>query len=227
MESLFDFSPFVKEAGNVWAAFWATIRLATMAGALSVLLGTVLAAMRVAPTSVLRTAGTVYVGIFRNTPLTLVLVFVGTGLSDTLQLKVSHNNDVNVYWLSVIGLSAYTAAFVCEVLRSGINTVPLGQAEAARAIGLTSAQSLRLVILPQAFRASIAPLGSVLIAMIKNSTVALVVGYAEASAMMRQMLESYSAPVPIFLGFALGFIILTLPTGLLFGRLAKRLAVAQ
>jgi glutamate transport system permease protein len=227
VNSLLDFSPFAKEAGTVLAAFWATIRLCAVTAVLCLVLGTVLAAMRVGPIPVLRSAGTFYVAVFRNTPLTLVLVLIGLGLSDTLGIKVSHDNNVNVYWLSVFGLSAYTAAFVCEVLRSGINTVPLGQAEAARAIGLTFTQSLRLVILPQAFRSIIAPLGSVMIAMIKNSTVALVVGYAEAAAQMKQMFDDFGATLPIFIGFAVGFMVLTLPTGFLFGRLATKLAVAR
>jgi glutamate transport system permease protein len=190
-------------------------------------LGTVLAAMRVSPIGVLRRSGTIYVNIFRNTPLTLILVLSGLGLSDTLQIRISHDNGTNVYWLSVFGLSAYTAAFVCEVIRSGINTVPLGQAEASRAVGLTFTQSLRHVILPQAIRATIAPLGSVLIAMIKNTTVAFAAGYVEASAEMKQMFNDYGATLPIFIGFALGFMILTLPTGFLFGWMAKKWAVIR
>jgi glutamate transport system permease protein len=224
---LFDFSPFWKEGGEVTAAFWATIRLSAMTGVLSLIVGTILAAMRVSPTPVLRAAGTLYVNTLRNTPLTLVLLFCSLGLSDTLQFQLSKTSTVNYYWLAVIGFSAYTAAFVCEALRSGINTVPFGQAEAARAIGLTFTQSLRLVVLPQAFRAVIAPLGSVMIAMIKNSTVVLVASYIEASAQMKQMFDEYGATLPIFLGFAAGFMVLTLPTGFLFGWAAKRWAVLR
>jgi glutamate transport system permease protein len=224
---LLDFSPFVKDSDKVLSAFWATIRLSAMTGVLSVVLGTLLAAMRVSPTPVLRTAGTLYVNILRNTPLTLVLLFCSLGLSDTLQFRLSHTSTINYYWLAVLGFSAYTAAFVCEALRSGINTVPLGQAEAARAIGLTFTQSLRMVILPQAFRAVIGPLGSVVIAMIKNSTVVLVASYFEASAQMKQMFDDYGATLPIFLGFAAGFMVLTLPTGFFFGWLAKRLAIVR
>ena len=225
--ALFDFSPFWKESGTVAAAYWATIRLSAMTGVLSMIVGTVLAAMRVSPTPVLRAAGTLYVNTLRNTPLTLVLLFCSLGLSDTLQFRLSQTSTVNYYWLAVFGFSAYTAAFVCEALRAGINTVPFGQAEAARAIGLTFTQSLRLVILPQAFRAVIAPLGSVMIAMIKNSTVVLVASYIEASAQMKQMFEEFGATLPIFLGLAAGFMILTLPTGFLFGWAAKRWAVIR
>lgn len=224
---LFDFGPFGTESDTVLRSFWATIRLAAMTGVLSMLLGTLLAAMRVAPTPVLRAAGTLYVNTLRNTPLTLVLVFCGLGLSDTLQIKISGDTNTNYYWLAVAGLSAYTAAFVCEALRAGINTVPLGQAEAARAIGLTFTQSLRMVILPQAFRSVIAPLGSVMIAMIKNTTVALVASYFEAAAQMKQMFDDYGATPAIFIGFAVGFMILTLPTGFAFGWAAKRYAVIR
>ncbi|MQY02782.1 amino acid ABC transporter permease [Actinomadura macrotermitis] len=224
---LFDFSPFAKESDKVLEAFWATIRLSATTGVLSLILGTLLVAMRVSPTPVLRAIGTFYVNTFRNTPLTLILVFCSLGLSDTLKINISDETSVNSFWLAVFGFSAYTAAFVCESLRAGINTVPLGQAEAARAIGLPFTQSLRLVILPQAFRASIAPLGSVLIAMIKNSTVVLVAGYIEAAAQMRQMFEDYGATLPIFLGFAAGFMVLTLPAGLLVSHLSKRLAVIR
>lgn len=228
MNALFDFSPFAHEFGPVVAGFLATIRVSAMTAVLSMLLGTLLAAMRVGPIPVLRAVGTFWVNTFRNTPLTLVLVFIGLGLSDTLGFKVSQVDSVNTYWLSVLGLSIYTSAFVCEVLRSGINTVPLGQAEAARAIGLTFTQSLRLVILPQAFRAVIAPLGSVMIAMIKNSTVVLAASlYPEASSEMKQMIDMYGGTLPIFIGFALGYMALTLPTGFVFGWLAKRLAVVR
>jgi glutamate transport system permease protein len=226
---LFDFSPFAKQWHPVLLSFWATIRLSAMTFVVSLTVGTLLAAMRVSPTPVLRAAGTLYVNTLRNTPLTLVLLFCSLGLSDTLKFQIagSAGSSANYYWLAVLGFSAYTSAFVCEALRSGINTVPFGQAEAARAIGLTFTQSLRLVIMPQAFRAVIAPLGSVMIAMIKNSTVVLVASYLEASAQMKQMFDEFGATLPIFLGFAAGFMVLTLPTGFIFGWAAKRWAVIR
>lgn len=224
---LFDFSPLVEDSGKLVGAFWATIRLSVMTGLLAVIAGTILAGMRVSPTPVLRGASAVYVNALRNTPLTLVLLFCSLGLSDTLNIKISDETSVNFYWLSVFGLAAYTASFVCEALRAGMNTVPLGQAEAARALGLTFFQSLRMVILPQAFRAVIAPLGSITIAMIKNTTVVLVASYLEAASLMKDMFEEHGATLPIFIGFAAGFMILTLPTGSLFGWAANRWAVVR
>ena len=127
----------------------------------------------------------------------------------------------------MLGLTVYTAAFVCETVRSGVNTVPLGQAEAARSLGLTFSQNLRIVLLPQAFRAVIIPLGSVLIALTKNTTIASAIGVAEAALLMKEMIENTAALSPSATIFALGFVILTLPTGLFFGWLGKRMAVAR
>lgn len=133
----------------------------------------------------------------------------------------------NNFRLAVLGLSVYTAAFVCESLRSGINTVPVGQAEAGRSLGLSFAQNLRLIVLPQAFRAVTAPLGSVLIALTKNSTIAAVIGVSEASALMKKMIENEAAIFVVGGIFAVGFVILTLPMGLIFGKLSKRFEVSR
>jgi glutamate transport system permease protein len=209
------------------AGFWLTIKLALAGGVGSLILGTVLAAMRVSPVPVLRTAAGFYVTMFRNTPLTLVIFFSFFALGANLGLSFSDTIVTNGFWLAVVGLVTYTAAFVCEAIRSGINTVPLGQAEAARSIGLTFAQSLRLVVLPQAFRSVIAPLGSVFIALTKNTTIAATIGVGEAAGVMRDLIESESEVFAIFAGVAIGFVVLTLPMGLLFGTAARRLAVQR
>ncbi|MFC4115755.1 amino acid ABC transporter permease [Nonomuraea zeae] len=225
--TLFDFSPLVQDLDKILLGFWATIRLTLASAFFALILGTILVSMRVAPTPVLRWAGTAYVNVVRNTPLTLVLILCALGLSDTMRLTFSEDPATNYFWWAVAGLSAYTATFVCEALRSGINTVAVGQAEAARAIGLTFIQSLRLIVLPQAFRSVIAPLGSILIALAKNTTIVTVASYLDAAAQMKQMFDDYGGTIPIFLGFAFGYMVLTLPTGFLFGWLAKRLAVAR
>ena len=128
---------------------------------------------------------------------------------------------------SVLGLTLYTAAFVCETVRAGVNTVPLGQAEAARSLGFTFGQNMRIVLLPQAFRAVMIPLGSVLIALTKNTTIASAIGVAEAALLMKEMIENTAALLVVGGIFAAGFVVLTLPLGLLFGWLGKRLAVAR
>src|SRR5699024_7553753 len=142
----------------------------------------------------LQLGGAIYVNVVRNTPLTLILVACSLGLYTQLGIVLADSSsptfivDNNIR-LAVLGLSAYHASFVCEALRSGVNTVPTGQAEAARSTGLSFGQSLRLVILPQAFRGAIAPLGNVVIALTKNTTVAATIGVAEASYVMKEMIE--------------------------------------
>ena len=218
---------FLQSEGHpILLAFWMTVKVSAISAVGSLVAGTVLAAMRVAPLPVLRAAGTIYVNTIRNIPLTLIILFCGLGLGSII--TVADVQTTNYFWLAVFGLVAYTSAFVCEVLRSGINTVPLGQAEAARSIGLSFGQTMRIVVLPQAFRAVIGPLGSVLIALIKNTTIAAAIGVPEAFYTMRNELQNYGdIVIPIFAGYALFFVALTLPAGLIFGWMAKRWPMAR
>lgn len=214
----------------VISGFSWTIRLTVISALCSFLLGVLLTAMRVSPVPLMRGISTMYVETLRNTPLTLVLLFCGLGLSSGLGFSFTDDVEWDVFWFAVIGLSAYTACFVSESLRSGINTIPLGQVEAARSIGLTFGQNLQLILLPQALRAVIGPLGSVFIALTKNTTIASAAGLGviEASAEMKTMFDKGIAPViPTFIGFALGFLVLTLPMGFFFSWLARRMAVAR
>jgi glutamate transport system permease protein len=204
------------------------LRLTGASAVLALILGVLLAAMRVSPIPVLRWFGAAWVNLFRNTPLTLIIVFCYFGLYASLGLTLSADIELNNFWLGVIGLSVYTAAFVCEAVRSGINTVPAGQAEAARAIGLTFAQTLRIVVLPQAGRAVIAPLGSILIALTKNATIVGIIGLPEAANAMKTLInDNGDAVITIFLVFAATFVALLVPTGYLFSWLGNRLAVKR
>ena len=217
---------------DILAAFRMTVYLTVFAAIGSLVIGTIVAVMRVSPVGILRSMGAFYVNVVRNTPLTLILFFCILGLFYIIQINLAPSSsptfivDNGIRW-AIAGLAVYHAAFVCEALRSGVNTVPVGQAEAARSIGLTFGQSLREVILPQAFRGAIAPLGSVLIALTKNTTVASVIGVAEASNLMKVIIENETAGVGVFLVFAIGFVILTLPVGVLFTSMSRRLAVKR
>jgi glutamate transport system permease protein len=213
-------------------SFWTTVQLTVFSAIGALILGTALAAMRLSPVPVLNWLGTSYVNIVRNTPLTLIILFCSLGLYTTLQISLADGDsptflEDNNFRLAVLGLSVYTASFVCETLRSGVNTIPLGQAEAARSLGFTFRQNLTNVLLPQAFRATIIPLGSVLIALTKNTTIASVIGVAEASLLMSEWVERSSALLLVGSLFAAGFVVLTLPLGLFFGWLGKRLAVVR
>ncbi|WP_371674373.1 amino acid ABC transporter permease [Streptomyces sp. NBC_00289] len=222
---MFDF----LDGYDVLGAFWMTVKLTALSALGSLVWGTLLAAMRVSPVPLLRGFGTAYVNIVRNIPLTVIIVFSSLGLADIFGVTMGAADDFKVqgFRLAVLGLVGYTSAFVCEAVRSGINTVPVGQAEAARAIGLSFSQVLRLIILPQAFRAVIGPLANVLIALTKNTTVAAAIGVAEAATLMKKMIENEAQTLAIGAVFAFGFVVLTLPTGLLLGWLSKRLAVKR
>jgi len=220
------------EQFDVVEAFLLNIRLAAISFVLAMILGTVVAVFRLAPVPLLNGFGGSYVTLLRNTPLTLIIVFANLGLWAQLGVDLAQRGPnfiiENNFRLAVLGLTLYHAAFICEAIRSGVNTIPVGQAEAARSIGLTFAQSLRAVILPQAFRGAITPIGNVLIALIKNTTVAVAIGNREIAYAMRNMIEFRpDAGLLIFLIVALGFVLLTLPVGLLTSWLSGRLAVRR
>ena len=191
-----------SEFDLVLTAFWLTIELLLISGVLSMLFGTLLAAARVGPIPVLAKAGALYVLLVRNTPLLIVFIFIFFGLPQL---------DVRLPFLAkgVLALTVYTSAFVCEAMRAGVNAVPLGQAEASRAIGLTFGQSMRFVVLPQALRAVVPPLASVFIALAKNTSVAAGFGLLEATARMRYFTNNNADDRTwIFVTFALGYILI-------------------
>ena len=213
---------------DVLGAFWGTIQLSVLGTIGALVLGTVVAVLRLSPVRVFQWMGTWYVNTFRNTPLTLLMLFSILGMSYILGIQLNSTDiSSNVFRWAVVMLSVYHGAFICEALRSGVNTVPAGQSEAARAMGLTFGQSMQHVLLPQAFKGAIAPIGSTIIALIKNSTVAAVIGAGEAANLMSVVIENEGSGFSVFLTFAIGFVILTLPLGLLITRLSRRLAVKR
>ncbi|WP_040158548.1 amino acid ABC transporter permease [Mobilicoccus massiliensis] len=213
---------------DVLGAFWMTIKLAVLSTLGSLVIGTVLAIFRLSPVGLLRGLGAFYVNTVRNTPLTLIVVFTMLGAHSNLGIRVGDTILQTVFRWAVIALSVYHAAFVCEALRSGVNTIPVGQAEAARSIGLSFGQSLRHVVLPQAFRGAIVPLGNTIIALVKNTTVVAVIGVAEIAYLTATVMENDPGLIlPLFLVVALGFIVLTVPIGLATTHFGRRLAVQR
>ena len=208
-------------------AFRTTISLTLVSGVICVVGGTFLAALRVSPVPILRAAGTAYVNVIRNTPLTLIFVFCFFGLP-----KVGIET-LSPYQRAVIAMSVYTSAFICEVVRSGINTVDAGQAEAARAVGMTFGQTLRLIVLPQAVRSAVPPLVSTLIAMAKNTTIAAGFSVAEAGRIRAVLTEPNPTThvtyeqLHILIWVALCFVVILLPLSLLQQALERRWKVAR
>ena len=184
--------------------FKTTLVLFAFSAVFSLVLGTVVAGMRVSPAPAMRAAGTFYVNAVRNTPLTLILAFFALGYP---RLGLPQLDFMNA---AIVGLSLYTATYVSEAIRSGINTVSVGQSEAARAIGLPFMQTLTLVVLPQAFRSVVPPLFSVFIALLKNNTVAAGFSVAEAGAIRANLSERGEPLLPGLLWVALIFVVLVL-----------------
>ena len=210
MEAVFsNFDDYLK-------AFGLTIGLFVVSGIASLIWGTILAVLRVGPVSILNKAAALYVTLFRNTPLLMIFIFMAIAMP-VLGYNFKFVEDVEIggwnasafFVRACIALTLYTSAFVCEAMRSGVNAVPLGQAEAGRAIGLTFSQSMQLVVLPQAARAVVPPLTSVLIALIKNTSIAAAFGIAEAVATMRALTNNNADQrTGIFLAFAIGYIVI-------------------
>ena len=210
-----------------------TLALFVIAGIGSLLFGTLLASMRVGPIRVLNRAAGLYVTLVRNTPLLVILIFMRkagpkVGISfNFVDLQIGELRINNLFTACVVGLIIYTSAFVCEAIRSGVNAVPLGQAEAARAIGLPFSGSMRHVVLPQAFRATVPPLASVQIALLKNTTVAGALGVLEAFVRLRGLLNDYPTDrIVLFLFFAFVFVVLVEIVSFFAHRLERRWRVA-
>jgi glutamate transport system permease protein len=222
------------------SGLWVTLQICLLSGVGALVIGTIVAVMRISPIPPLRAVGTAYVTIFRNMPLAVVSFFVAFGLpqlgSNADFLRIPGLDiifarlaiDLPYFRFFVIALSCYTGAFVCEALRAGINAVSPGQAEAARSLGLTFSQNLRYVVLPQAWKYAIVPLGSVIIAMIKNSAVGSLVGVAGSlSATMDVLISQEALPIiPVFIGISAGYLLLTVPLGIVLDRIELRRAVA-
>jgi His/Glu/Gln/Arg/opine family amino acid ABC transporter permease subunit len=146
------------------SGLWVTTRLVAGSFVVALVLGTLVAALRVAPSAWLNRIGTVYVEIFRNVPL-LVLLFIA--FPGVLRGGV----EITPWTAGILALGVYTSAYITEALRSGVAAVSKGQREAGLSLGFSQAQVLRRIVLPQAFRTVIGPLGSITIAMIKNSAI--------------------------------------------------------
>jgi glutamate transport system permease protein len=231
----------IERFDDFWHGFLVTFQLCVLAAVGALVLGALIAVLRISPLPPLKAIGTAYVTVFRNVPLTVVFVFATTALphlgsnADFLRipglssLMKPLGIDLPYFRFAIIALVLYTAAFVCEALRSGVNAVAPGQAEAARSLGLTFSQNIRHVVLPQAWKYAVVPLGSVVIAMIKNSALAGIFGlFGDLMQTGDSMISSEGIDIiPVFTGVSLGYLIMTVPFGLFLDQIEKRRVVAR
>ena len=190
---------------DLWGeAIRGTLILFFGGGLLALVVGLLIGAMRVSPIPIARTVGAVYVNWIRNTPLTLVMFFFAFCLPILLRQRI------DAILLATLALGFYTATYVAETIRSGVNTVPVGQAEAARALGLTFGQVMTLVVLPQATRSVIPPMMSVFIALLKNTTVAAGFSVLNLGSIRSWLSEQGENQLVVLLWVMLIFIVLVL-----------------
>jgi len=212
----------IESLPQYWDGFLRTLYLSVISGIIALIVGTILAAMRVSPVAALRGFSTFYVEVARNTPLTIIFFFAAIVLP-RLGVKFEQFEVA-----AIIALSSYTAAFIAEAVRSGVNSVPVGQAEAARSIGMTFIQVLGFIVLPQAVRTVIPPLINILIALVKNSSVAGAFFVLELFGYGRKLSNDYGDQVLwILLGVAFFYLLITVPLGLLAHFVERKVAIAR
>lgn len=212
----------------LWAGFLRTLSLLGIAGAGALVLGTLVAGFRISPIPPLRVAAAVYTELFRNIPLTLVLFGCAFVLPYLGVRFPGFDAQTQFFLLAAIGLTAYTAPFIAEAVRSGVNGIPVGQAEAARSIGLTFAQTLGFVVLPQAVRMVIPPIINVLIALTKNTSVAGGFFVVELFASSRTVINERGDEVlAILLSVAAFYLVVTVTLGRIADVVEKRVAVLR
>jgi len=197
-----------------------TVELTLLSFVAAFVIGVIIAAFRVSPVAPLRAFAAFWVETFRNTPVIVLLFLFFFGLT---KIGVRYSPFTS----AVIVLSVYTSTFVAETVRSGINSVAKGQAEAGRALGLTFPQLLGLVVLPQALRTVVAPLGSVFIALIKNSAIAGAFGVLDILGFAQKLINADARPIQILLGAAVAYLVLALPAGWAVGVLERRVAIKR
>jgi His/Glu/Gln/Arg/opine family amino acid ABC transporter permease subunit len=205
---------------ELMSGFWVTIRIVVFAFAIAMVVGTLVAALRIAPNKWLQRLGGVYVETFRNIPL-LVLLFIS--FAGFRRAGVA----IGPWTAGIASLGLYTAAYVAEALRSGVFSVSKGQIEAALSLGYTYTQTLRRVVFPQAFRTVISPLGSLIIAMIKNSAI-IGVSLLALNDLLKtaRVIQSRTfATNEAFFWAAVGYLILTGAATLAVRALEKRYAI--
>ncbi|MGW1378059.1 amino acid ABC transporter permease [Streptomyces sp. NPDC002446] len=215
MNVLLDYLPEFREG------FLGTLAITVSSALLALVLGVLIAGFRVSPIPPLRAFGTAWVTVLRNTPLTLLFLVAFFVVPQILFQGASP------YVLATLALGFYTSSFVCEAVRSGINTVPLGQAEAARSIGMTFTQTLSQIVLPQATRTVLPPLSSIFIALTKNSAIAGAFGYGELFNVSKLLNDKGYAIAWIFLWTALAYLIITFAISGVFRLLERRMGVAR
>ncbi|MET4618838.1 glutamate transport system permease protein [Arthrobacter sp. 2762] len=206
--------------GPILEAIGITLLMTVIAGIGSIILGILVTVARVSPIPFLRTTAFLYVQFFINVPLLALLLLAVFALPDAGIILPLTPTAIAV-------LTIYEAAYVAEAVRSGVNTVASGQIEASRALGMNLGQSLRLVVVPQALRSVVQPIGNVMIALAMNTALAAVVGVVELTSRANKVNLEYAQPIEIFTGAGLVYMTIALIIGLSAGRIERKVAILR
>lgn len=217
-----SWSEFFDEYGDrLVDATWLTLKLALISFAISIVVGVVIVSFRVSPVPPLVRFATFFVSVFRNTPLLVVFFLAVFGLGEA-------GFVYDFFPTAAVALGLYTGAYMAEALRSGINAVPLGQAEAGRSIGLGFVQLLTQIVIPQAVRTVIGPIGNLFVANFKNTAVAATISVPEVTALSQRMFNDASVGVWRVLGIVTAiYLAFLLPAGFVFRWLESRYAIKR
>jgi len=204
------------------AGLWVTVRLVGVSLLVAFVLGTLVAALRVSPARILRRVGGVYVEVFRNIPLLVLLFIAFAGVR-------RGGVDITAWTAGILSLGVYTSAYVAEALRSGVTAVSAGQMDAGLSLGFDQREVLRRIVLPQAFRTVIPPLGSITIAMIKNSAIvgASLLALPDLLKEARIVNSNTFQTTEVFFWAAVGYLLLTVTATAIFRALEARYAIRR
>jgi His/Glu/Gln/Arg/opine family amino acid ABC transporter permease subunit len=196
-----DWAIMAEAIPQLFLGLWATVRICALAMILGSLLGIVAGVSLMSRPPLLRWLAATYVDIIRGTPLLIQLLLIYFALP-AVGVKLTE------FWAGVMALSINAGGFIAEAVRGAIGAIDPGQSEAAKSIGMTRGETLRLILLPQAARAFLPPMTNELISLVKGSAILSVISVYELTRSGQAIIATYFAPVEIYLLLALFYYVL-------------------
>jgi polar amino acid transport system permease protein len=221
--------PYYRIFKYVQSGLWTTVSLTCISFALVLVVGLIIALMRLSRSKALRGFATVFVEVIRGIPLMVQLIFwyfafpaVIQGIGDSWGIQAFSDFKTNAIAMAIIGLTICYSAYMSEVYRAGIQSITKGQMEAARSLGMNYFQAMRYVILPQAIRVILPPVGNEFITLLKDSSLVSVVAVADMTRRGREFMAANFIPLQTWAMIALLYLVLTLLAGRLVAWLERR-----
>lgn len=218
---------FVRAIPHLLTGAVTTMWITASAVSIGVVIGVIMGLARLSQKTLLRTAARIYIDFLRGTPLLVQIFIIYLGLPNLLSVVLGHPYPINVYVAGIMACGLNSGAYVAEIVRAGIQSIDRGQTEAARSLGMTSWQTMRYVVLPQAFKRIVPPLGNEFIAMLKDTSLLSVIGIEELTRKGQLFIAVTFAPFPVWAGVLLMYLAMTLTISRLVSMTERRLAVSD